>query len=105
MFRPILTALLLVSSAAPTVAQTAFVPPPSEAARTTPPPSSLDRSLTFDLRRYGFDDVDVRRLSTAQRAAIHHFAHSDLPESQIRSQIGATLRGGLLQRLFDRPFS
>ena len=63
----------------------------------------LRLSVRHELPRYGVE-VDVRSLSTAQLAAIHHILHSDHSHSEkrglIRSAVGGahSLRGLLLGR-------
>ncbi|PWJ21974.1 hypothetical protein [Jannaschia seohaensis] len=97
-----LAGVLLALSPLAAAAQDTFVAPPPAAAQATAPLTPLEASLAYSLRRYGFGDVDVRDLSPAQRAAIHHLVYSDRPESTIRLRIGTILRGGPLQSLLDR---
>ena len=62
------------------------------------PSEQLRRAVELDLKRYGFGDVDVDRLTSAQLAAIHAIANEKRPNGargQIRSVLGGrnTLRG------------
>ena len=62
--------------------------------------ADIARELPF----WGYHDVDVTALSTGQVAHISHLVHSSRSQSEIRNQIGATLRRGFLQRTVDRLF-
>ena len=65
--------------------------------------TQLQRAAERDLREFGFREVDVRTLTTAQLAAITHIAHISEKDSakraQIRSVLGKpyNLRGLLFQ--------
>ena len=55
--------------------------------------TQLQTSVQNDLRDYGFHEVDVTQLSTAQLAAIHSIAHSRGREGGKRAMIRSTLGG------------
>ncbi|MDU8943968.1 hypothetical protein [Ovoidimarina sediminis] len=62
--------------------------------------TQLELSVRQDLREYGFRDVDVEKLTTAQLVAISHIAHAKNDNkggkrAQIRSVLGKSysLRG------------
>ncbi|PTX57492.1 hypothetical protein C8N43_2162 [Litoreibacter ponti] len=58
--------------------------------------SQLQRSAAWTLKNYGYEDVDVTTLSTAQLAQIQHIANnSSQGAGNIRGSIGAIVRGGL----------
>lgn len=64
------------------------------------PLAGLRASVARGLPTHGFDDVDVRRLSSAQVAQINYLLHSDRSEGDKRGLIRATLRSpGPLQAL------
>lgn len=53
------------------------------------------------LMEYGFRDVDVTALSTAQMAQIAHLSSSELGVASIKGQVGAVLGNSLLKSLFN----
>lgn len=55
--------------------------------------------LKQTLPQYGFSEVDVDSLSSAQVAQINHILHSSKPASDIRGGIGAVL-GNRIWSLF-----
>lgn len=64
--------------------------------------SQLERSVASDLRRLGFRDVDVSRLTPAQLAAIHHIANEKRESGGRRGQIRSVLGGQYsLRGLFE----
>ncbi len=64
------------------------------------PLTHLQRTVSTELKTYGFKDVDVRSLSSGQIAHIHHLLYSDRGVAQIRGQIGAILGDSLLKSVF-----
>ncbi|MGB3553086.1 MAG: hypothetical protein WBA25_00430 [Jannaschia sp.] len=86
---------------APATAQTIFVAPQATALPSGPLVGQR-ADVARELPRYGYGDVDVRRLSSGQVAQIAHLIYSGRSEGDIRGQIGSTLRRGLLQRGVDR---
>lgn len=64
------------------------------------PLDSLEASVAMELPNYGFDDVDVRDLSTGQIAHIHHLLYSGKGTAEIRGQIGAVLGDSLIRSFF-----
>ncbi len=72
-------------------AQGVFLAPPSDVIGGQQL-SGQDRQLRSELRRYGFGNVDVTRLSNRQRVIINQFVHSGRSEGDIRGLIRTTLR-------------
>lgn len=62
-------------------------------------PAQQDLDVARELPKYGFKDYDLSTLSTAQVAQIRHLLYSSKGVGDIRGQIGAILRGGLLRSL------
>ena len=90
----------LLSAATPAGAQGVFVSPGLEAPGR--PLTGLRARVARELPRYGYRDVDVRRLSVGQLAHISSLIHSDRSFGDVKGHIGAALRRGLLQRGLDR---
>lgn len=78
---------LAVSLAAPVWAEAELTPLQADVAR--------------ELPNYGFKDVDVRDLSSAQIAHIRHHLYSDNGTAKIRGNIGAVLGDSLIKTLFN----
>lgn len=97
---PILALLALV--AAPAAAQGTFVPAPGAIERPARPLTGIYADVARALPFYGYPNVDVAGLSVSQAAHIRFLVQSGRPEGDIRGQIGAVLRRGLLQRALDR---
>lgn len=64
--------------------------------------TGLRAHVQSELPNFGYRNVDVRRLSNGQVAHINSLIHSGRSNGDIRGMIGATLRGGFLQRGVDR---
>ena len=62
--------------------------------------TSLQTDIARELPKYGFRDVDVKSLSTAQVAHIRHLLYSDRGVAHIRGNIGAILGNSLTKSLF-----
>lgn len=58
--------------------------------------------LKQELPTWGYADVDVDGLTTAQVAHINHLLHSNKSPAQIRGNIGAILGDSILKTLFNR---
>lgn len=98
MFR-ILILTLAVALSAPVAAQTRGVYYAYDIDEVPPGPLRGQRAdVAVNLPRYGYRDVDVRRLSNGQIAQISALIHSNRSEGDIRSLVASTLRGGALQR-------
>ena len=59
--------------------------------------TQLQAQASYELRQYGYRDVDVTKLSNGQLIQIRHLASSDEGVASIRKRIGSTLRRGLLK--------
>ncbi len=104
MFR-ILILTLAIALAAPVVAQTRGVYYAYDVDEVPPGPLRGQRAdVAVNLPRYGYRDVDVRRLSNGQVAQISALIHSNRSEGDIRSLVASTLRGGALQRTIINTF-
>jgi hypothetical protein len=102
--KPLTAALVAAALSLPALsaaAQGAFVSPPPAAATETPL-RGVRAAIARELPRFGYPDVDVRRLGPSQVAHIHYFVFSNRSQGDIRGAIGATLRRGLLQRGLER---
>lgn len=60
----------------------------------------MQRTVANELPIYGFGDVDVAALSTAQLHHIHLILFSGRSNAQIRGNIGAVLGDSLLKTVF-----
>ena len=98
----ILATCLAASLAAPAAAQSIALPQPDYAVSGDTPLTGTRASVARELPRFGFGDIDVRRLSSGQVAHIHGLVYSGRSDGDIRGHISATLRRGLLQRGVDR---
>ena len=58
--------------------------------------------LKHELPTWGYADVDVDGLTTAQVSHINHLLHSNKSPAQIRGNIGAILGDSILKTLFNR---
>jgi len=58
------------------------------------------QTVANELPWYGFDDVDVTSLSTAQLSHLHLILFSKRSASQIRGNIGAVLGDSVLKSIF-----
>ncbi|MEM8822586.1 MAG: hypothetical protein AAGF30_03155 [Pseudomonadota bacterium] len=90
--------------ATPAAAEGVFVPPPDFARvdPDLPPLTGARANVQRQLPRFGYHNVDVRRLSTAQVSAINSLVHSDEAIGDIRIQIRSALRPGIIQQQYDR---
>ena len=61
--------------------------------------SQLERRVEQILPQYGYENVDVSELETAQLAQIVHLASSKKGQGEIRGQIGAVLGNSILSFL------
>ena len=61
--------------------------------------SQLERSVATILPQYGYTDVDVSSLNSAQLAQIKHLAGSNKGQGDIRGQIGAVLGNSIIDFL------
>lgn len=61
--------------------------------------SQLERSVATILPQYGYSDVDVSTLDSAQLAQIKHLAGSNKGQGDIRGQIGAVLGNSIIDFL------
>ncbi len=61
--------------------------------------SQLERSVATILPQYGYADVDVSSLNSAQLAQIKHLAGSNKGQGEIRGQIGAVLGNSIIDFL------
>jgi hypothetical protein len=62
--------------------------------------SPAQQSVANELPLYGFDDVDVTALTTAQLSHIQLILFSHRSAAQIRGNIGAILGDSLLKSVF-----
>ncbi|MEP3347310.1 MAG: hypothetical protein ABJN34_07215 [Litoreibacter sp.] len=61
--------------------------------------TQLQRGAQVALHNYGYHDVDVTELNTAQLAQIRHLAGSGKGHGDIRGSIGAVVRNGIVNFL------
>ena len=101
--RPALLALALVLPL-PVAAQGVFVEPNITLDRGPAhvPLTGAMRSIHNELKRYGYGDVDPRRLRATQIAQIRYYVSRDLPQGEIRNRLGAVIGGSFVQRVFRR---
>ncbi|MDA8746936.1 hypothetical protein N9M66_01855 [Litoreibacter sp.] len=61
--------------------------------------TQLQRSVSHVLPTYGYSDVDVRKLNSAQLAQINHLAGSNKGHADIRGSIGAVIENRIVKFL------
>lgn len=93
-------AAVTLAPALPVRAQGIFIDPPG--LDRGAPLMGVRANVAQQLRFYGLDGVDVRRLSAGQVAQINALLHSDRSQGDIRALIEATLsRPGRLQTILS----
>ncbi|WP_299812827.1 hypothetical protein [uncultured Jannaschia sp.] len=70
----------------------------AERAPLSGPRANIERKLPV----YGYDDVDVTRMSNGQVMAIYQTLYSKRSPGDIRARVGSIIRPGPLQRGVDR---